>query len=43
MYKIKPNAPELGDNVEAGTLFPVCLDMVDKKYAASLENEHSEL
>ncbi len=42
MYKVKVNAPTLGDNLEAGTLFPIQLPMVDKGYLETLRKERPE-
>jgi len=42
MFKFKKNFPTLGDNLEAGTLFPVQLPLHDKQYVEYLKNEHPE-
>ncbi len=42
MFKFKKNFPTLGDNLEAGTLFPVQLPLKDKEYVEYLKNEHPE-
>jgi len=42
MFKVKGNAPTLGDNQEAGTIFPINLPIVSKAYVAYLKKEHPE-
>ncbi|MBN2096455.1 hypothetical protein JW752_03610 [Candidatus Peregrinibacteria bacterium] len=42
MFRFKKNFPTLGDNLEAGTLFPVQLSLKDGEYVEYLKNEHPE-
>ena len=42
MFKFKSNFPTLGDNLKAGTVFPVQLSLQDKQYVEYLKQEHPE-